>query len=72
MKKNYDKPFAQKVAFSYEDQVVALSDPFSGGKYNRDDTKECQFWEVACNTYFNPAQTRGASTFSMYDCDKLP
>lgn len=64
MKRAYNKPYARKVEFSYEDQVVVASGYHSGGISNRDDTKTCQFWG-ACNVYWNVAST---STYSLNDC----
>ena len=66
MKKTYEKPFAQKVAFSYQDQVMAQSAP-TGQIYNRDDTGHCQHTNPGCNHIWHV--NGGISTASMDDCE---
>lgn len=65
MKKTYEKPFAQKVAFSYQDQVMAQSGHI-GQINNKDNTGHCQHTNSDCNYiwYVNG----GISIASMDDC----
>lgn len=70
MKKDYAKPYAKKVLFAYEDQVMAMSGG-EGTLNNRDQTDKCQFrtWGV-CNKYWTPA---GAiATYGLTDCTEFP
>ncbi len=69
MKKAYDKPFAQKVAFSYQDQVMATSG-YTGGIYNRDNTGNCQQYETGCNKAWYI--TREVAPLSLFDCSEYP
>lgn len=72
MKKAYDKPYAQKVAFSYQDQVVAVSGG-TGNINNRDNTAKCQFMTYGgCNKYWTPAGASQAALFSLTDCAEAP
>ena len=71
MKKMYEKPFAKKVAFSYEDQVVAASGDYQGGEKNKDNTQKCQFQVDACNRFWTPAAA-SVAMFSLTDCDENP
>lgn len=66
MKKMYEKPFAKKVAFSYEDQVVAASGNYEGNVNNRDNTGSCQFTASDCNYFWNSVSR------SMNDCTTNP
>ena len=68
MKKAYDKPFAQKVAFSYQDQVMATSG-YTGGIYNRDNTGNCQQYVPGCNKHW---YTGGVAPLSLNDCSDFP
>ena len=66
MKKTYEKPFAQKVAFSYQDQVTAESGGHVGQIYNRDHTGHCQHTNPGCNDIWHV--NGGISIASMDDC----
>ena len=70
MKKTYEKPFAQKVAFSYQDQVMAQSGSHAGTMYNRDNTGHCQSSAVGCN-YLWRVQG-GISIADLNDCAHYP
>ena len=70
MKKTYEKPFAQKVAFSYQDQVTAESGGHVGQAYNRDHTGHCQQYVEACNQAWNVQG--GISIAGLNDCDFHP
>lgn len=69
MKKTYEKPFAQKVAFSYQDQVMAQSG-HTGQIYNRDNTGHCQAWAAGCNYAWRVQG--GISTAGLDDCAYYP
>lgn len=71
MKKTYNKPFAQKIAFSYQDQVMATSG-YTGGIYNRDNTGNCQQYETGCNYAWRVNGGGGVSTASLDDCSFYP
>lgn len=73
MKKDYRKPYAKKVAFSYEDHVTAQSGYFGGGIQNREDTQMCQFWGP-CNFYWDVEIKSRISTFDLKNCttDQFP
>ena len=71
MKKIYDKPYVHKVAFSYLDQVVALSGGM-GTINNRDGTERCQHATYGvCNKYWN-VPAGNVSLFSLEDCREYP
>lgn len=69
MKKTYEKPFAQKVAFSYQDQVMAQSGS-TGHWNNRDNTGHCQQYVTGCNHAWHVLG--GISTAGLNDCEKYP
>ena len=68
MKRIYSKPVARRVAFSYQEQVMAQSGYNNGDISNRDDTKKCQFFSGTCNTAWNVNTASSASLFSLDDC----
>lgn len=70
MKKTYDKPFAKKVAFSYQDQVMATSGGHIGGAYNRDNTGNCQQYKAGCNKAWYT--TGEVAPLSLVDCSEDP
>ena len=71
MKKTYEKPFAQKVAFSYQDQVMAQSGGHIGQEGNRDHTGMCQFeYGKACNHIYNVQA--GISIATLDNCEYHP
>lgn len=65
MKSIYEKPFAEKVEFRFEKQVVAASGDYPGSEGNRDDTDVCQ-WQrgTGCNII------QYSKTRWLYDCDQ--
>ena len=72
MKKTYEKPFAQKVAFSYQDQVMAQSGGYHlGSNSNRDNTNMCQYAYNAylgCNHMYNVQP--GISIATLDNCER--
>ncbi len=64
MKSIYEKPFAEKVEFRFEKQVVAASGDFTGGEGNRDNTGVCQFVAGAGCNFIYYSKTRG-----LNDCE---
>lgn len=71
MKKTYEKPFAQKVAFSYQDQVMAESGGHHVGQmYSKDKTGMCQVDYTGCNHIWHTQG--GISLAGMNDCEYYP
>lgn len=66
MKKVYDKPFAQKVEFSYENQIVVASNNFVGDVSNPDNSGKCQQLSSSCNILWKASY--GTSTYNLDTC----
>lgn len=73
MKKAYQEPFAQKIVFSYQNQVVAASTNYNNGsENNRDNTGKCQQQSYGCNWTWCTGNTVAVSSYSLTDCQELP